>query len=134
MEDNLRSNILTIVPIMLLLFFARYEVIHSSWHRSMNASIIAHKRRKKKRIHWSTVNLVISDRQFRRIFWMNRDCFNCLCQRIICSVGEREFKSEAYIDAFLKEKDSIYIENIETIGGYLSGEVKFAALLRLLAG
>ena len=64
---------------------------------------------------------------------MNIDCFNCLCQRIICSISERDFRSESYIAAFLKDKDSMYIANVETTGGYISGKVKLAASLRLLA-
>ena len=55
-------------------------------------------------------------------------------QRIICSIGERKFKSEAYIDAFLKGKDNMYDANEKTSGGYISGEVKLGITLRLLAG
>lgn len=36
------------------------------------------------------------------------------------------FKWEAYINAFLKDKDQMYDANIKTSGGYISGEVKLA--------
>ena len=85
---------------------------------SENNSILAKKRRKKTRILWSTVNERISDAQFRRMFRMNRDCFNLLFQRVIVGVGESKFKSEAYIDAFLKGKDQMYDANVKTTGGY----------------
>ena len=65
---------------------------------------------------------------------MKRDCFNLLCQRIIVCVGEAKFKSEAYIDAFLKGKDQMYDANVKTTGGYIAGEVKVAITLRLLGG
>ena len=65
---------------------------------------------------------------------MDRNFFVLLCQRIIRSVGERQFKSEAYIDAFLKGKDRMYDTNVHTSGGYIAGEVKVAVTIRLLAG
>ena len=56
-----------------------------------------------------------------------------LCQRIIQSVGEKEFKSEAYIDAFLKGKDIMYDANVHTTCVYIAGEVKVAITPRLLS-
>ena len=53
---------------------------------------------------------------------------------IICNVGEKEFKSESYIDAFLEGTNSMYDANCKTTGGYICGEVKLAVTLRLLAG
>ena len=72
--------------------------------------------------------------QFRRMFRMSRDCFDNLCQAIIAAVGEREFCSELYINAFLREKDNMYIAHEKTSGGYISGEIRLAITLRLLAG
>ena len=65
---------------------------------------------------------------------MTRDCFNMLCQSIIVGVGEAKFKSEANIDAFLKGKDHMYDANVKPTGGYVTGEVKVAIMLRLLGG
>ena len=53
---------------------------------------------------------------------------------IIRSIGEDGFKSEACIDAFLKDEDQMYNANIKTTGGYISGEVKLGIVIRLLTG
>lgn len=65
---------------------------------------------------------------------MTRPCFNTLCQYIIAYTGEKAFKSEAFIDAFLKDKCQKYDALSKTNRGYISGEVKLAITLRLLAG
>ena len=65
---------------------------------------------------------------------MTRPCFHLLCQQIISYTGESGFKSEAYIDAFLKDKCQMYKALCKTTAGYVSGEVKLAVTLRLLAG
>ena len=57
-----------------------------------------------------------------------------LCSKIICAVGESQFKSESYIDAFLRGKDKMFDTHEHTSGGYISGETKLAVTLRLLAG
>ena len=129
-----RRKFLLIAPFLLLWLLSNYEVQRASWQKSYNNHLLGKKRRKKKRILWSTVNERISDIQFRRMFRMNRDCFNSLCQRIISKVGESKFKSEMYIDAFLKNKDQMYDANVKATGGYISGEVKLAIALRMLAG
>jgi hypothetical protein len=67
------------------------------------------------------------------MFRMKKECFNQLCQRIIAAVGERNFKSKHYIDTVLKST-SIYVAHQSTSGGYISGEVKLALTLRMLAG
>ena len=64
---------------------------------------------------------------------MTRDCFALLCSKIIGEIGEKEFKSKAYIDNFLKCKDLMYEANTKATGGYIYGEVKLAITLRLLA-
>ena len=69
----------------------------------------AKNRRVKKRIKWSTVGERISDIQFRRMFRMTRKCFGELCSNITTLVGEKEFKSESYIDAFLADKDRMFM-------------------------
>ena len=65
---------------------------------------------------------------------MTHDYFQLLCSKIISAVGEEAFKSEAYIDAFFKTKNSMYDAHVETTGGYIAGEVKMAVTLCLLAG
>ena len=65
---------------------------------------------------------------------MSRECFSLLCQKIICGIGEKAFKSESYINAFLIGKDQMFNAHERTSGGYISGETKVAVSLRLLAG
>ena len=72
---------------------------------------------------------------------MTRECFTLLCGKIIASIGESNFKSEAYIDAFLIKEGIVHNRvsimasaNMATTGCFISGEVKLAITLRLLAG
>jgi len=133
---NLRTNVILqrIIPLLVYAVLIQYETQFNIWKCSHNNSLLAKKRRKKVRIPWATINERISDRHFRRMFRMTRDCFALLCSTIISKIGEKQFKSEAYIDAFLKGKDPMYEANTQTTGGYISGEVKLAITLRLLAG
>ena len=57
-----------------------------------------------------------------------------LCLTIVSKTGEKEVKSEAYVNAFLKGRDKIYSSHYVTSGGYLSSEVKLTITLRLLVG
>ena len=117
-----------------------YDSIASAKSASLSAAAL--NRRKKRRIIWSEINDRISDNHFRRMFRMNRNCFKLLCQKIISTVGESKFKSEEYIAAFLVNPYSplslqsakIHNAHCYTSGGYISGEVKLAISLRLLAG
>ena len=98
-------------------------------------------KRDKECIQWSELQECISDIHFRRMFRMTRLCFDLLCQKIIAAVGESGFKSEAYIDAFLEGDSFIFDRSKQmhqaqklTSGGYVSGEIKLAIALCLLAG
>jgi hypothetical protein len=64
---------------------------------------------------------------------MTKECFAILCRRIIAAVGEKNFKSEQYIESMLKST-SIHAAHETTSGGYICGEVKLALTLRMLAG
>ena len=68
--------------------------------------------------------------QFRRMFRMTRECFTLLYFSIIGAIGESQFKSQLYIDAFLCGT-SVYGANILAKGGYISGKVKLAITIRL---
>ena len=105
----------------------------------------ARNRKCRQRRSWASFQDNLTDRQFRRYFRMERECFDYLCQRIIENVGEREFKSEDYLrdfsngDANVVDSDQLHQTNIlhaheKTTGGFVSGEVKLALTLRLLAG
>lgn len=68
------------------------------------------------------------------MFRMKREYFTSLYQKIISCVGEKEFKLEAYMDAFLKGTDSMHDVHCMSTGGYIVGEVKVAITLCLLSG
>lgn len=68
------------------------------------------------------------------MFFMTRHCFDELCTLIISNIGESNFKSELYIETFLHDKDPIFIAHEKTSSGFISGEVKLAITLRLMAG
>ena len=110
--------------------------IDASLHRSHSAL----HRRKIKRTTWEEFNTKVTDVHFRRMFRMTRDCFSMLCNRIIVHVGESNFKSEAYLDAYLRDNSyndtftRMHHAHLSTSGGYISGEVKLAIAIRMLAG
>ena len=130
----LKSLLSLIVPLIVFHTFKLYDIAYQSRMKSENNSRLAKKRRKKRRVLWTDVSQRISDLQFRRMFRMTRDCFDLLCSTIIARVGEKAFKSEAYIDAFLRGKDFMYDANIATTGGYIAGKGKLAMTLCILAG
>ena len=134
MEDRTKDVILTILPLLLYYTLSQFQVDYNALLRSQALSKYAKKRRVKQRIKWSHLNQRISEKQFRRMFRMTRDCFSELCNLIKTKVGEKEFKSESYIDGFLVDKDSMYMTHAKTSGGYISGEVKVGIALRILAG
>ena len=137
-KHNRSKIILTLVLYLYFKqFFQKKHDINYSKMRRDNAL----KRRIKIRLTWSEVNARISDAHFRRMFRMSRPCFQLICSTIIRSIGERSFKSQAYIDAFLSEVNvipsslyNIYKVHEKTSGGVVSGEVKLAITIRILAG
>ena len=130
-----------ILPLVLYILFKQICQERNDLNSSTLKREQALRRRLKKRLSWPDVSKRISDIHFRRMFRMTRACFNLLCNKIIRSVGERAFLSEAYIDAFLdneltapKYLSGIYKAHLKTSGGFISGEVKLAISIRLLAG
>ena len=90
------------------------------------------------RTTWAKENERITDRMFYRLFRMQRPCFNALCSRIECAVGEKTFKSERYIEQLQKlgistPESSMYNAHCKTPGNYIPGEIKLAITLRPLA-
>jgi len=107
-------------------------------------SRIAKERHPRRRLLWKQFRDSLSDRIFRRMFRMSKECFEKLTQDIINAVGEEEFKSEEYLNTKLHvERDDVSASNKRkrmfhahsyTSGGYICGEVKLALTLRLLSG
>ena len=72
---------------------------------------------------------------------MSRQCFRLLCERIEANVGARNFKSEQYLRQIRNSTDHrdkklarMMAAHEGTTGGFISGEIKLALTLRLLAG
>lgn len=89
---------------------------------------------------WSDFQTKLTDRQFRRYFRMSRECFDELSRKIVLNVGEDVFKSEEYLCELLEVDDrkcvtaSLARAHALSTGGFISGEIKLALTLRLLAG
>ena len=124
-QDMLRR----ILPFILYVSFNQFIVDYNAWDEYLKKSHKAKCRRNKRRITWSSVNERISDTQFRRMFRMSRECFSLLCGYVIASKGEKAFKSESYIHAFLETKNPMYMAYEKTSGGFISGETKLAITL-----
>jgi len=89
------------------------------------------------RIEFSTLSQRLKDDQFHLMFRMDRECFQQLCSIILKKVGEKNFKPESYLhrlDSDSSREGNIYRAHKKTSGGYISGEIKVAITLRILAG
>ena len=98
-------------------------------------------RKFRQRKSWAAFASNLTDRQFRRYFRMSKECFEILCERIESNVGDREFKSEVYLVQYhyCYADNELFSTNIlkahaESTGGFISGEIKLALTLRILAG
>ena len=83
----------------------------------------------------------LSTRQFRRMFRMNIDSFDRLCNCIISKVGDDVFKSEEFLlfgtptTGSTAHAGRTQTRNAsEELGGILSWELKLAIMLCLMAG
>ena len=101
----------------------------------------ARHRKFRQRKSWSRFQYNLSDRQFRRYFRMSRECFECLCEKIKNNAGEQDFKSEIFLslcrsgDAGGCPRATPFLRAHEVMtGGLISGEIKMALTLRILAG
>lgn len=76
----------------------------------------------KQRVLWSRFVDQISSRHFRRMFRMELAVFMKLCERVCQRIGKKSFKPEAYV-----------LEHPRS-SNLLSGEVKMAVCMHMLAG
>ena len=93
----------------------------------------------RQRRRWDEFKKKLTKRQFRRYFRMELECFDELANKIETTVGEDNFKSEAYLDKMRKDKtlskkSSLDYCHRKSTGGFIPGELKLALTLRLLAG
>jgi hypothetical protein len=93
---------------------------------------------------WQQFQSLLTDRQFRRYFRMSRECFALLANKIEQNVGTGVFKREEYLErlkcdpnfpeALFNNQKNLLAAHEHNTGGFISGEVKLALTLRLLAG
>ena len=107
--------------------------------RKNDLKIRAEKRKPRLRTTWKSENARFSNRMFFRMFRMHRACFVHLCEKIERAVGEKEFKSEKYIEKLMRERHSskegsMMAAHVKKNGPYIPGEIKVAMTLRILAG
>ena len=115
------------------------ELLCKQHSTSQTKQDAAKNRKCHQRTSWISFENRLTDKQFCRYFFMERVCFKYLCYCIIANVGEGAFKSEEYLNAkhrfIVEEKQANILHAHEhTTGGIVSGEVKLALTLRLLAG
>ena len=139
MNVSTKANIsLRLLIVVLTFIFVQHHNDLAALYLSSVRSKAAHDRRKKVRIRWSEVNKRISDKQFRKMFRMTRDCFDKLCERIISKVGQPKFKSQTYIDNVLDvpiaSSTNYKQTSIYNAHSNISGEIKLAITIRMLAG
>ena len=82
------------------------------------------------RRQFSEIVETVDDRTFKRMFRMNKEWFLQLVNKIEATVSPAVFKSEAY----LMSNASCTQAATATVGGFISGEVKIALTIRILAG
>ena len=83
------------------------------------------------RLSWRSFCSSTHDKQFRRMFRMNKTCFDELCASIVNAVGDSSFKSEEFLESHQHQVSGAH--NISS-GGSISGEVKLALTLCILSG
>ena len=134
MRPHIKDALLSLLPLLLSISLIQFNADYNAFREFTIRSNAAKIRRKKKRVNWTYISQRISDKQFRRMFRMTRECFLNLCNLIISHVGDEAFKSESYLEAYLKGKNSMHLAHEQSCGGYISGETKLAITLRILAG
>jgi DDE superfamily endonuclease len=89
---------------------------------------------RRRRHHWSELKQSLSDPMFRRMFRMKKEWFDDLCKEINDCVGDRVFKSENWLNDDNNNSAIATSKASDAWGGIVSGEMKVACTLRMLAG
>lgn len=100
--------------------------------------------RAQERQSFDDIARVLSPSHFRRMFRMTRSSFDRLCECIISKVGDDVFKSQEWLDSCVHDYEATMTTTnskrmrtqcaTNALGGALSGELKVAVMLRLMAG
>ena len=126
---------------MLQKYIANYIGAYKVWFMRKKAS---HKRIWRQRKSWEEFSASMTERQFHHYFQMSCNCFDSLCTKIESNVGEGTFKSEAYLlelqythapanSMAKKLMKNLVRGHAVTTGGIISGEMKLAVTLQMLA-
>ncbi len=91
-----------------------------------------------KRKSWEDLEYSLSETQFQRYFRMSWDCFAELFHHIKDNIAPNKFKRETFIHKLEQterknSKTMVHVYWVST-GSLISGKIKIAILLRLLAG
>jgi DDE superfamily endonuclease len=86
----------------------------------------------KQRPNWEAFSCKITDIHFRRMFRMTLESFTLLCKQICVKVGEKRFRSEAFL--LEQEQRSERFDDMERKIPPIAGEIKVAISIRMLAG
>ena len=149
-RQHRNSNVLTLSSLILITTYLQVMLCSFSilfitcYHWSLESIAISEQAKarnpiKYKRKTWNNEQCRFSDVMFYRLFRMDRNCFNQLCNRIKSAVGEKDFKSEWYLQQ-LDDTDNtdrtsrIHRARNNTSGKTISGEWKLALTLRIMAG
>lgn len=84
------------------------------------------------RSNWSEIFNVLPENLFRRMFRMKKEWFNDVRDAIIDKVGESTFKGEHWLEENARNIPTN--EACNKWGGIVSGEIKLAVTIRMLAG
>jgi DDE superfamily endonuclease len=133
-DDDNDADLFLIVFILQLIHFHVVDLAHE-----LESLLVRHIReqqrlnrslpQEKTRPTWEAFSNRISSTHFRRMFRMTLEAFSCLCQRITSKVGDDRFRSEEFLSQ--QEKGS---EDDERKIPHISGEIKVAIAIRMLAG
>ena len=88
----------------------------------------------RRRQSFEEISRVLLPLHFRRMFRMNRCSFDKLCECVMFKVGEGVFKSQEWLDGSHEEAATRTQSATNALGGTLSGELKVAVMLRIMAG
>ena len=105
-----------------LVFFSFWHIIRQEYQ------LAAMKRKLRKRIVWSEFHKLLSSKQFRRYFRMDKLCFYQLCQAIEKNVGQDVFLSEKNLRDGINKPQYYELNNmskahLDSTCRFISGEV-----------
>lgn len=131
-------GLIALQSLVLLQDFCRYHQQEQLRRERSDAASRRSRKRKSSRTSWPDFAASLSDAHFRRMFRMDRQCFQELCTKIETMVGKSQFKSQEFLDGYLADSSRLAAQmhnaHKSWSGGYVCGEVKVALTLRFMGG